>query len=636
MSVLQAPPPTTSSISFSDWAVQPDDFVQREIQYRDESFPLDRIYRAKHAKTGQLVLLVNYCPAYTRRDGMILENLRVGCRLWSSLSHGCIVPFWGFYFDSERNLTVVTPFPIGGRLDEILDKRPELLTPTLKVQVAVTVLHALRFLHSRGIVHGHVNPSRIFFDDSMRPRLCCCQVGYLKWCWSWLQYTPIIRDWAMCPYLPPIVWDETLEGKQAFDIDIFAFGVLLFRLFVGPPPEPRPQILQLKWFASHERLSHLQEVPKFLPSAISAAIRGAVGGETSLDQIAEDFADAKWRLAEGVDGAAVSELVKLCCVEFRPSSPPFLRSMLPSDYIVDIRGYDDMGEIAKGRYGTVRKMRDRQTGKEVAVKFLPPPPNGDINRHELERLFMRELDILVTLNHPCIVPLVGYCLPKSAQDCPKLVTEFIQGGSLDWVLAAHCDWLDYGDAKERIVMGIAMGMKHVHGRGVMHRDLKPSNILIDENHNSRLIDFGSSRFEDAQVTQTMGVGTFLYMAPEQYSTDFTNKIDVYAFSLIVYEIYVGSPVFSRTLQIPQLFGAATRGDRPGIPSSVPAVMANLISRGWSVNPAARPTFAEICRELAAQFSYECEDPDRFSDDDYRLSETCFHWLRLKWYDTELT
>jgi serine/threonine protein kinase len=78
---------------------------------------------------------------------------------------------------------VAMPFPIGGLL-EILEKRPELLTATLRVKVVVSVLQALSYLHSRGIVHGHVNPSRIFSDSSMRPGLCCLDVGDLSYRWE--------------------------------------------------------------------------------------------------------------------------------------------------------------------------------------------------------------------------------------------------------------------------------------------------------------------------------------------------------------------------------------------------------------------------------------------------------------------
>jgi hypothetical protein len=87
------------------------------------------------------------------------------------------------------------------------------------------------------------------------------------------------------------------------------------------------------------------------------------------------------------------------------------------------------------------------------------------------------------------------------------------------------------------------------------------------------------------------------MAPEQYSTEYTNKIDVYSYALIAYEVYVGTPVFSSKLAAPQVFGAAMRGERPAIPASVPEGIGSIISRGWSVDANDRPTFTEICDEL---------------------------------------
>jgi serine/threonine protein kinase len=105
----------------------------------------------------------------------------------------------------------------------------------------------------------------------------------------------------------------------------------------------------------------------------------------------------------------------------------------------------------------------------------------------------------------------------------------------------------------------------------MHRDLKPSNVLIDANHRICICDFGSSRFANVDQTLTGGgaVGTMCYMAPEQWGEDnYTGKVDIYSFALILYEIVVGALVFSLTLDIPRLIGQVVLGKRAEIPEFV--------------------------------------------------------------------
>ena len=68
--------------------------------------------------------------------------------------------------------------------------------------------------------------------------------------------------------------------------------------------------------------------------------------------------------------------------------------------------------------------------------------------------------------------------------------------------------------KSIVVVGMALGMRYVHGQRRIHRDLKPANVLMDDQHRPFIGDFGSSSF--AEATQTGGVGTWRYMAPEEY------------------------------------------------------------------------------------------------------------------------
>jgi serine/threonine protein kinase len=138
---------------------------------------------------------------------------------------------------------------------------------------------------------------------------------------------------------------------------------------------------------------------------------------------------------------------------------------------------------------------------------------------------------------------------------------------------------------------------------ILHRDLKPSNILINEFGHSMISDFGSSRLESDDATLTSGAGTPHYAAPEQFRDDpYTNKVDVFSFGLILYEILVGSPVFPFSLPPFPVMRMILKGEMPSIPDSCGKFMQLLIPRCWSMNPDNRPSFEDIFLEFqAAQF-----------------------------------
>jgi serine/threonine protein kinase len=118
-----------------------------------------------------------------------------------------------------------------------------------------------------------------------------------------------------------------------------------------------------------------------------------------------------------------------------------------------------------------------------------------------------------------------------------------------------------------IICGIVLGMRFIHSRRVIHRYLKPANILIDAWGLAKIGDLGSAQFLDARATQTTGVGTRRYMAPEMHKDAHnTTAIDVFAFVLILYELLVGEMAFPSTLREAVIMRQIIDGKRPELPS----------------------------------------------------------------------
>jgi serine/threonine protein kinase len=214
----------------------------------------------------------------------------------------------------------------------------------------------------------------------------------------------------------------------------------------------------------------------------------------------------------------------------------------------------------------------------------------------------REIELLPKLHHPCIVKFEGLsCGP--GREGLKIATVYADGGSLKEVQQSKPDWWDW-TAKSRTIAGIVLGMRYLHSKNIVHRDLKPSNILMKgREHSVEICDFKASRLSSIEKTFTHIIETAQYMASEMYDTgdddegnanpDPTEKIDVFSFGLILYEIFVGSPVFSSSDSPFTVIQRLRAQDLPTVPSSCGRFMQNLIGQCWQPNPANRPSFHDI-------------------------------------------
>ena len=274
-----------------------------------------------------------------------------------------------------------------------------------------------------------------------------------------------------------------------------------------------------------------------------------------------------------------------------------------SEWIVDVSRLEEVRNIklVSGGSGIVQVFRQKSNGKVIVGKFLmSDDPDYD------QKVFEREIVSLLGLDHPCIVKFAGYTPPCSLTDHRFLIfTEYVSGGSLSSVIqkSSECPWFS-STTRCIIVVGIVLGMRYVHSQGMFHRDLKPSNVLLDENHHPHLCDFGSSRkFSDEWTMTGLLPVTHYYAAPELCNEDgnYNEKIDVYSFGMMLYEIVTGNLALRHLNQL-QVTGFISHGKRPDIPTSVLPFTKKLIERCWSQNPYQRPSFNDI---------YDCLVDERF-------------------------
>ncbi|XVF79083.1 hypothetical protein PTKIN_Ptkin14bG0190700 [Pterospermum kingtungense] len=195
-------------------------------------------------------------------------------------------------------------------------------------------------------------------------------------------------------------------------------------------------------------------------------------------------------------------------------------------------GFKNM--LGQGGYGSVFKGKLR-SGQLVAIKLL--------NQSKADgQDFINEVATIGRIHHVNVVRLIGFCVKGSKR---ALVYDFMTNGSLDKIIfsggSSNLSWQKMWE----IALGVAQGVEYLHKGCVMqilHFDIKPHNILLDENFNPKISDFGLAKLHSVDndvISLTAARGTFGYMAPELFYKnigDISHKADVYSFGMMLMKI----------------------------------------------------------------------------------------------------
>ena len=234
--------------------------------------------------------------------------------------------------------------------------------------------------------------------------------------------------------------------------------------------------------------------------------------------------------------------------------------------------------------GMVYRARDTRLNREVAVKVLPPDLARD---SDFVARFRREAETAAGLDHPHIVAIYNIGEQNGVH---YLAMRLLQGQPLNHILK-HDGALPLERALH-ITEQLARALDYAHGRGVIHRDVKPANIMVGEDAHVTLMDFGIAKaMAGSSITRTgTMIGTPEYMAPEQFTGETVDaRADVYALSIVVYEMLTGYVPFSGDTPVAVSHGhvyqqpAPPRQYNPHIPPAVE----QAVLRGLAKRPEAR-------------------------------------------------
>ncbi|KIK63335.1 hypothetical protein GYMLUDRAFT_196959 [Collybiopsis luxurians FD-317 M1] len=246
--------------------------------------------------------------------------------------------------------------------------------------------------------------------------------------------------------------------------------------------------------------------------------------------------------------------------------------------------YIVQGDIAEGTFGVVRKAIHTITGHTVALKYIS---KAAISREKTKDRVKREYDYMRLLKHPHIIKL--YEVINNQTDV-IFVLEFAGGELFNYIV--QNGRMEEARAR-RFFQQIISGIEYSHRLKIVHRDLKPENVLLDNDLNVKIADFGlSSEISDGDFLST-SCGSPNYAAPEviRGAVYAGPEIDVWSSGVILYVMLCGRLPFEDE-NVPTLFQKITQGSY-SIPSYVGPEARSLISAMLAVDPVKRITIPEI-------------------------------------------
>ena len=236
--------------------------------------------------------------------------------------------------------------------------------------------------------------------------------------------------------------------------------------------------------------------------------------------------------------------------------------------------------IASGGMADVYEAVDLRTDDRVAVKVLPPAYSRN---HEMVERFHHEAKASGDLHHPNIVRTFE---EGAADDLHYIAMELVTGRSLKDELAEHGALLPPRVLK--IATQICHALNYAHARGVVHRDIKPANIMVDDDDNIIIMDFGIAKAADStQLTSTgTAMGTPEYMSPEQIQGQADFRTDIYSLGVVMYEMLTGSAPFKA--ETPVAVAYKQTHEEPVPPSRiaphVPRELERIVTRALRKSP----------------------------------------------------
>jgi serine/threonine protein kinase len=246
--------------------------------------------------------------------------------------------------------------------------------------------------------------------------------------------------------------------------------------------------------------------------------------------------------------------------------------------------YRVKGELGKGATATVYLCDDPETGREVAVKVILFGQDCAAMSRRMRKLFQNEGMVSQRLDHPNIVRVYDAVVED---DFAYMAMECIKGFSLE----QHCriDKLLPMHRVIGIIFKCCMALDSAYRQGIIHRDIKPANIMVAENDEPKIADFGlalnMNKDMDRDSTFIMGVGSPAYMSPEQIKGyPLNQKTDLYSLGVVLFQLLTGRLPFRAANQATLVYrivntdAPAVTALNPNLPEGLNAILRRALEK----------------------------------------------------------
>jgi serine/threonine protein kinase/Tfp pilus assembly protein PilF len=276
--------------------------------------------------------------------------------------------------------------------------------------------------------------------------------------------------------------------------------------------------------------------------------------------------------------------------------------------------YNILEKLGEGGMGVVYKARDLHLDRLVAIKFISTHLTKD---EQLLEQFIHEARTASTMDHPNICPI--YEFDKTAEGQLFMVMSYCTGQTLQNMidtLGATDPVALTSDMVIDISLRIARGLAKAHKHGIVHRDIKPGNIIITEEGEVKILDFGLARLKgDRQKTDLISTpGTVPYMSPEQAMSDVVDqRTDIWSLGVIMYEMLSGKLPFRAEHDQTIIYSILKEDPQPltGLQDKVPKKLEQIIYKALEKEADKRyQSAAEIVRELKTLQEAEIKKAER--------------------------
>ena len=516
---------------------------------------------------------------------------------------------------------LITPYASN---ENLLTRRCS-LSITQKFIILYGIAAGMYYLHKKGMTHLNLKPENILLNDKLEPLINIDITSRPKPSKKNLIY--ILPAFSF-PYVAPELLN--FQNSQGNDInekfaDVYSFSMIAYFLISGLHP----------W-----------DLSLGFQSILRKTLKGERPMNTGLipqpfDKLIEDCwsTDPLKRLSfkEILNHIGSSDFIRSISLLNVDEFKRYQKKVVTSEFIFPIQiclirkrsEFEIIKIIGSGTFGNVTLVTDKTNNNQVVYKVIP-------------KIGEKEKEVLSSINFPSIAPLYGFIEPDEEKKESAILFPYAVNSDLDTMIKkeiqnkAPPEW-DYTQ-KCITIYGIARGMHMLHSHGISHQDLKPTNILLNDEFEPWITDFGIAKFVDPNQSmyQTMTIGPSYYMSPEAFiqgknpnssSTKYDEQLsDVYSFGMLIFYLMTGMQPWSTTGNQIEMMNKIVRDERPTIPDIIPQSMKDLIQSCWNPEPSERPNFQEIVNIMS--------DPKFYQSDHSRFKSKIFYEYQIKLGDPQ--